>query len=40
MGVSNMSESDAVRLAQTYANENGIKEQIERTSFVDADNRS
>ena len=37
MGVSNMSESDAVRLAQSYANENGIKEKIERISFVDAD---
>jgi len=37
MGASNMPESDAVRLAQDYANENGIKEGIERVSFVDAD---
>ena len=37
MGVARMSESQAMRVAQCYANRNGIHEAIDRVSFVDAD---
>lgn len=36
MGVAKMFKSDAMRIAQCYARENGVHETIERVSFVDA----
>lgn len=37
MGVARMSENEVKRLAQVYANQNGIKEDIERVSFISAE---
>jgi hypothetical protein len=37
MGASRMSENEAKRIAQCYASQNGIREAINRVSFVDAD---
>lgn len=40
MGDARMSENEVKRLAQVYANQNGIKEDIERVSFVSAESLS